>query len=151
MPLARGAAIAAPALLREAGHPDGMPRPPDWLTQGPDCFVLFINGPLSSDELIIRRCDKHGWIIERWVERRQEVLVWSFGSTPILTPSYISAMCLAMHCDVDNPPRGLRWIKQAPDDCEGAIEFALERNVAEIFGECKPGKSSAQGRVTATP
>jgi hypothetical protein len=36
-------------------------------------------------------------------------------------------MGLATHCNVDNPPHGLRWIKQAPDDCEGAIEFAYER------------------------
>jgi hypothetical protein len=111
-----------------------MPRPRGWLTHGPDCFVLFINGPLSSDELIIRRCDKHEWwIIERWVAHRQEVLVCGFGSTPILTPSYISAMCLAMHCDVDNPPRGLRWIKQAPHDCPGAIEFACERGIDEAL------------------
>jgi hypothetical protein len=149
-PLARGAAIASDVLLREAGYRKGMHRPPDWLANNSDCFVLY--GPRASDDLIVRRCGNHEcWIIERGTAHRPEVLVCSFGSTPIVTPSYISAMCLAMHCNVDNPPHGLRWIKQAPDDCEGAIEFALERNVAEIIGECAPGRSSAQGRVIATP
>jgi hypothetical protein len=49
VPLARGVAIAGPALLRESGYDDGMRRPNDWLTNGPDCFKLYINGPHVSD------------------------------------------------------------------------------------------------------
>ena len=96
--------------------------------------MLYINGPLVSDELIIRRCDKHEWwIIERITGGKEEVLVCSFGSTPIVTLSYKSAMCLAMHCNVDNPPHDLRWIKLAPDDCSGAIEFARKRRIDEAL------------------
>jgi hypothetical protein len=29
---------------------------------------------------------------------------------------------------------GLRWIKQAPDDCPAAIELAQRRHVDELFG-----------------
>ena len=135
VPLARGAAIAGHALLREAGYDEGMPPPRGWYTHGPDCFLSYINGPYVSDELIIRRCDKHEWwIIERVIGGKEEVLVYSFGSTPILTMSYKSAMCLAMYCNVDNPPHGLCWIKLAPGDCEGAIEFAKRRHANETFG-----------------
>ena len=111
-----------------------MPRPSGWHTHGPDCFLCYVNGP--SDELIIRQCDKHEWwIIERINRGKEEVLVCSFGSTPILTPSYTSAMCLAIHCDVDKPPHDLRWIKLAPDDCPGAIEFALKHRLDEAKSE----------------
>jgi hypothetical protein len=135
LPLARGVAIAGHALLREAGYDEGMSRPHGWYTHGPGCFLSYINGPYVSDELIIRQCDKHEWwIVERLVNDKEEVLVCGFGSTPILTPSYKSAMCLALHCNVDNPPHGLRWIKLAPRDCEGAIEFARERYIKEAFG-----------------
>ena len=61
----------------------------------------------------------------------RQALVCNFGSTPIIAPSYTSAMCLALHCNVDNPPHGLRWIKQAPDDCSSAIEFALKIGEAQ--------------------
>ena len=60
-----------------------------------------------------------------------QVLVCCFGSTPIFTRSYTSAICLAVNCNVDNPPQGLRWIKQAPDDCQAAIEFARRRQIDE--------------------
>ena len=49
--------------------------------------------------------------------------------------SYKSAMRLAMYCNVDNPPHGLRWIKLAPGDCEGAIEFARQRRIDEAQPE----------------
>ena len=146
VPLARGVAIAGQALLREAGYEEGIPRPSHWLTHGLDCFLSYVNGP--SDELIVRLCDKHEWwIIERIIGGIEEVLVCSFGSTPILTPNYKSAMCLALHCNVDKPPHDLRWIKLAPDDCEGAKEFALKRRIDEAQSE----RHLAQGRTTATP
>ena len=46
--------------------------------------------------------------------------------------------------NVDNPPHGLVWIKQAPDDCSGAIEFAYERCRHEALGaNC----AQAEGRL----
>jgi hypothetical protein len=138
VPLARGVAIASPALLSEAGYRVGMRRRRDWRTSDGDCYWLnvgYTKGADRLDRLIVRLCGDHEWwIIERRVADIEQVLVCNFGSTPILTPGYKSAMCLAMHCSVDNPPHGLRWIKLAPDDCEGAIEFALERHVDELFG-----------------
>jgi len=52
-------------------------------------------------------------VIQRRVADFDEVLVFNFGSTPIFTRSYQSAMRLAMYCNGNNPPHGLRWIKQA--------------------------------------
>jgi hypothetical protein len=129
-PLARGVAIASDALLLQAGHRQGMSRPRDWHKVSRHCYSLLIAGEGFRwlNTLAVRRCDKHEWwVIERRVADVDQILVCSFGSTPIFTRSYTSAMCLAMHCNVDNPPNGLRWIKQAPDDCSGAIEFAYER------------------------
>ena len=139
VPLARGVAIAGPALLREAGYDDGMRRPRNWIKLDPDSYSLragYTKGADRSNLLIIRRCDKHEWwIIERVIRGKEEVLVCSFGSTPILTPSYKSAMCLALHCNVDKLPHDLRWIKLAPDDCPSAIEFALKRRIDEAQSE----------------
>ena len=104
--------------------------------------------------LVVRRCDKHDWwLIERRVADVDQILVCSFGSTPIVTTSYASAMRLAMHCNVDSPPHGLRWIKQAPDDCEGAIEFAYEREVNETCGanSTQLDSPSALGRACNAP
>ena len=135
VPLARGVAIASDALLSEAGHRKGMRRQRNWIKLDPDSYSLrvgYTNGADRSNLLIVRRCDKHEWwVIERRMADIDEVLVCGFGSTPILAPSYTSAMCLSLLCNVDKPPHGLRWIKQAPDDCPGAIEFALKRRIDE--------------------
>jgi hypothetical protein len=138
VPLARGAAIASPALLSEAGYRKGMRRPRDWRTSDGDCYWLnvgYTQGADSLDRLIVRECEGHEWwVIERRIADIDQVLVCSFGSTLILTPSHISAIRLAQHCNVKNPPHGLRWINQAPDDCAAAIELAQRRHVDELFG-----------------
>ena len=138
VPLARGVAIASDALLRRAGHRDGVRRRPGWREVDRHCYRQLTGGegPNWPDVLIVRRCDKHEWwAIERRVADVDEVLVCSFGSTPIFTRSYQSAMRLAMHCNVDDPPHGLRWVKEAPDDCSGAIEFARRRRIGEAQPE----------------
>ena len=62
-----------------------------------------------------------------------ETLVFGFGSTPILTRDYASAIRLATYCNDNDPPHGLRWIKRAPDDCSGAIELARQRRINEAL------------------
>jgi hypothetical protein len=139
VPLARGVAIAGHALLTEARYRKGMRRPRNWINWDPDCYWLsvgYTKGADRSNRLDVRRCDGHDWwLIERRMADVDQVLVCNFGSTPIIAPSYTSAMCLALHCNVDNPPHGLRWIKQAPDDCSGAIEFARQRRIDEAQPE----------------
>jgi len=132
VPLARGVVISSDALLRHAGHCPGMHRPRGWREVSSDCYSQVIgNMGLSwPDVLVVRRCDKHEWwAIHRRVADVDEVLVFDFGSTPIFTRGCASAMRLAMHCNVNNPPHGLRWIKEAPDDCQAAIEFARKREL----------------------
>jgi hypothetical protein len=77
--------------------------------------------------------------VERYSKSRAElksceVLVFKFGSTPVLTRSYASAMHLAMHCHVNDPPSDLHWIKTIPANCEAAIEFARKRRIDEAIG-----------------
>lgn len=136
VPLARGVIIASDALLHQAGHYHGMHRPPGWRQVSSDCYSQIIGYNQSDwpDALVVRRCDKHEWwAIERRVADVDEVLVFDFGSTPIFTRSYVSAMRLATHCNVNNPPHGLRWIKQAADDSEAAIDFARKRQLYEVL------------------
>ena len=147
VPLARGVAIASDALLHQAGHHDGMSRPRDWRKVSRHCYSRVIGGGGFRwlNTLAVRRCDKHEWwVIERRVADVDQVLVCCFGSTPIFTRSYTSAICLAMYCNVDNPPHGLHWIKDAPDDCSGAIEFAYERCRHEALGS---NSAQAEGHL----
>ena len=137
VPLAPGVMIAGDELLRQAGHHRGMHRPRGWSPFGSDYYTKVIrryrNSPLLPDLLAVRRCDKHKWwMIERRIAEVNEVLVFDFASIPILTRNYASAMRLAMHCNVDNPQHG-HWIKQAPDDCAGAIELARQRRIKEAL------------------
>lgn len=137
VPLARGVVIASDELLRHAGHCHGMHRPRGWREVDPDCYsqVIGDKGVRWPDVLVVRRCDKHEWwMIERRVADVDEVLVFNFGSTPIFTRSPASAMRLATYCNVSNPPHGLLWVKQTPDDCSGAIEFAYQRDKNEALG-----------------
>ena len=128
VPLARGVAIASDALLRQAGHHPGMYRPRGWRELSRDCYTRVIRdqGGRWLDSVAVRRCDKHEWwVIERKVADVDEVLALRFGSTPIFTRSYQSAMRLAMHCHVNGPPSDLHWIEVIPDDCLGAIARKL--------------------------
>jgi hypothetical protein len=117
-PLARGVAIASDVLLREAGHRPGMHRPRGWHKIFCDVFDLNIADGL---QLTVRQWDNRGlWMVERFSESRQynnadEILAHQFG-VPIFTRSYQSAMRLAMHCHVNEPPPGLRWISTCPPD-----------------------------------
>ena len=60
------------------------------------------------------------WTIERLGPSRRyevdEVLGHIFGGTPIFTRGSQSAMRLAIHCHIKEPPLGLRWIKAPPPD-----------------------------------
>jgi hypothetical protein len=90
--------------------------------------------------LMVRKFNETNlWAVERLgIVRPQrhidEVLVFNFGPTPILTRSCASAMQLAMHCRC-NPPSGLslRWIKVVPDDLTSAVEFAWKHQIDEAL------------------
>jgi hypothetical protein len=59
-------------------------------------------------------------------------LVHIFGSTPILTRTYQEATYLAEFCFKEGPlPTGLCWVRECPDDMNGAIDFSLDRGVDE--------------------
>ena len=88
--------------------------------------------------LMVRKFEETSfWTIERLGILRpyphiDEVLVFNFASTPIVTRSRASAMRVGMLCRV-NPSAGLalRWTKGLPDDLTGAIEFARRRQMDE--------------------
>jgi hypothetical protein len=118
VPRARGVVIASNALLRQAGHTDGMRRPRDWRQIHRDGYkkVLGDSGSWTLDALYVMRCNKRRqlWMMERRISDVDQVLVFDFGSTPVLTRGHASAMRLAMYCHLTEPPHGLRWVKEAP-------------------------------------
>ena len=134
VPFARGVAIASDAFLRRAGYRPGMPLPRGWGKIDVDVFDLDIADGL---QLTVRQCSEQGlWTVERFSESRpyacsDEVLVHEFGSTPIFTRSYQSAMRLATHCHENGPPAGLRWIAACPKDYQVAVEIARKRSIDE--------------------
>ena len=88
VPLARGAAIASPELLRLAGHSPGMGHPDDWYECSPDYFERVAFDGIH----MVRMCgDTNLWTVEwlRFGHLRDddEILVHTFGSTPIFTRS----------------------------------------------------------------
>jgi hypothetical protein len=97
---------------------------------------------LGRDCLIVTRC-KPFWRItmDRGVLSRPHnhpnfALVHMFGSTPILTRTYQEATYLAELCYEKGSP-GLCWVPECPDDMNDAIDFALNRRIAETR-ECQP-------------
>ena len=122
LPLARGAAIASVCLLRQAHH-DGGGRPSGWHkgNQG-RVFSTVVPGQILS---VARFGCSRFWSIHQ--EMTPDILVFGFGSTPMLTSSEAAAMRLAMHCHLNGPPNGLRWNNPFPKDRAGALEVARRR------------------------
>ena len=124
---AHGVFVASDALLRTAGHRDGMGCPPGWReAYGIDADGVYVRhvdpvDGLNPRWLLVRECLVQGlWMVERWTERRRhgdadDILVHEFGSTPIFTRSCPAAMRLAMHCHAKGPPAGLRWTPACPN------------------------------------
>jgi hypothetical protein len=132
VPLARGAAIPSSYLLRRAGYRPGSYRPRGWVKPhydalwkdiGPDCLVVRGGKPLWQIERNGSPGRPHG--------HPNMALVHNFGSTPILTRTYQAATYLAEFCYWNDPPAGLRWIDECPDDFRGAIEFYRIRRITE--------------------
>jgi hypothetical protein len=89
---------------------------------------------------VVRANDDTGlWTVERKTANRRigvdadDVLVYNFGSTPILTRSYQSSMWLAEYCHAKGPPAGFRWIKVIPENIDAAIAFAKKRSHDEAL------------------
>jgi hypothetical protein len=127
LPLARGAGIASPYLLRRAGYRPGLYRARGWFKPNHDQVWKEI----GRSCLIVLRC-KPFWRITRDHGATTSALVHIFGSTPILTRTYQEATYLAEFCWKGIPlPTGLCWVHDCPDDVDDAIDFAFQRGINE--------------------
>jgi hypothetical protein len=95
---------------------------------------------IGADGLIVRGYHGHPfWHVERNGPPgrphgyRNMTLVHIFGSTPVVTRTYQAATYLGEYCYHNDPPGGLRWVNECPDDIRGAIEFAEQRRVDEAI------------------
>jgi hypothetical protein len=117
VPLARAVAIPSNYLLSEVGHRSGSRAPRGWLRLRNEGFTRW--GIDVERSLWVRPCGVRPcgdlWTVEyvRWTrpyEDADKVLVVTLGFMPVFTRSYQSAMRLATHCYLNDPPAGLRWI-----------------------------------------
>ena len=127
VPFAHGVFVASDALLRAAGHRDGMRHPRGWREAiGNDVDGVYVHHvapvePYNPRWLLVRECLVQGlWMVERWTDGRRhrdagDILVHEFASTPIFTRCCPAAMRLAMHCHAKGPPAGLHWTAACPD------------------------------------
>jgi hypothetical protein len=140
LPLARGAAIASDHLLPRAGYRPGSYRKRGWRKTHCDVFrrdlgpkTLKVRGGIVRDF----------WTISRWNldqpggRHRGETLVYLFGSTPIVTRNYQSAIYLTEYC-LANRLSGLHWVSTHPWDQEGAIELAKKCRIDEALLSAPP-------------
>jgi hypothetical protein len=137
LPLARGAALPSPRLLRLAGYRPGSHRARGWFK--PNNEELYKD--LGRNCLIVRSCKPFWWIavntgaLSRPHNHSNFALIHIFGSTPILTRTYQEATYLAEFCWKEGPvPTGLCWVHECPDDMDDAIDFALDRRIAHPRG-----------------
>jgi hypothetical protein len=135
VPLARGYAIASSLLLQRAANQCGMHFLLEW-RQGKMYFVRE-TGP--HELFVTQYYNQDLWAISRRLpvlsmQERDETLVFVFGSTPMLTRDYQSAMNLADLCS-DSPPPGLRWNKTCPDYRFDGVKFACKRRASEARAE----------------
>jgi hypothetical protein len=52
---------------------------------------------------------------------RNMTLVHNFGSTPVVTRTYQAAAYLAEYSYHNDPPGGLRWVNECPDDIRASL------------------------------
>jgi hypothetical protein len=131
VPLARGYAIAGRHLLQSAADQSGTTASRGW-QQGKMYFAREA-GP--NKLFVVQYYNRDLWAISRRLPEQAtfeatETLVFAFGSTPMLTRCYQSAMNLADLC-CDSPPPGLHWIKTCPDHRFDGVKFARKRRATE--------------------
>jgi hypothetical protein len=116
LPLARGAAIASPELLKRIGYQANKQRPCGWRGRKSSSRVQKFIGP--NGYMLVRRLGKVYWSVERVPHGpiSGDVLVHPFGSTPILTRTAEAAMALNNYCRANGPPANLRWVKAKPNN-----------------------------------
>jgi hypothetical protein len=128
-PLARGVVIASDTLLREAGYHSGSGRPSFWTRTSHNVFKWDLN---HCGRFVQGFGDL--WIVGEWgVVTLDKTLVHVFGSTPILTRNYQSAIHLATYNWKNGFPGSLRFIKTSPTNVDAAIEFARKRRSNEAL------------------
>jgi hypothetical protein len=106
VPWAPGVVVASDHLLAAAHHRLGSRPPLGWSQHKPRVFWK----PARTNRLWVCGLGEF-WTVEREIET---VLVFAYGSMPIVTRSYQAAMRLAEYCH-PQPAPGLMWVVMTPD------------------------------------
>jgi hypothetical protein len=105
--------------------------------------------------LRLRQCPREV-TIEQWNARQpyelcDEVLVVTFGSTPLVTRSSQAAMQLATYCRQYGPPPGLCWINACSAGHVSAVEFARRRDFDEALAGHPPRIPTMTSTIALRP
>jgi hypothetical protein len=137
LPLARGIAVPSDYLLNRAGYVPGKYRPRSWKPTGTHYYACSVGIGTAPAKLFVRRVDNQPfWTIELLSNTNKyagwdKVLIFLFGSTPVFTRNYQSAMYLADWVFKDDRHLGLGWVDVCPQDVQAATAFAKQRSAYE--------------------
>jgi hypothetical protein len=138
-PLARGVIVASPRLKER-------------LVPCLVCVRHFVErneGFWSHDTLKVREwvdaIPQRLWSVERWingpcVDEFDEVLVHTFGGTPIFTTDRMTAMAMAIRCNQLAPLPGTRWMKfpNSINELRRQIDYASVRDDLALIRALSP-------------
>ena len=102
--------------MSHVGYLSGNRQPKNWFGLN-ECYRKPIGFGSDVHRLMVRVVPGTKlWTIERLDEEHHakgidEVLACDWGSIPIFTNSYQSAMVLGEYCHRNEPPKDLRWIR----------------------------------------
>ncbi|GLR89460.1 hypothetical protein [Bradyrhizobium iriomotense] len=138
LPLARGAVMPSHYWLRSTGFRPNKNKPCEWQRVSAEVYRATIDG---VDVHVCQLQYTKLWLIYRAPVSRplvREMLVFVFGSTPVVTRHYREAIHMAQTYNRSEPVRGgFRWVKVYPDtlvECWAACQYAAQRMSREGIG-----------------
>jgi hypothetical protein len=120
LPFARGCAVLSQNLLLKARYHTGVNS-----AYGCDILPHFPNG------FSARRFGDLWFLLRDGFP--EDALAFCFGSTPVATRHYESAMCFIWHFRQHSSPECFTWVRTMPTNCAAAIELARKLRANEAY------------------
>jgi hypothetical protein len=128
VPLARGCVVASPALLQRAGCVPGVRRQRVWRLDRNGAFTRNVDP--GSFLKVSQLPGSKLWMVEH-NGLRNRILVFLFGSTPVVARTARAATYLA-DFSLESSLSSLCWVRSTPSDYQKAKQYAMERRFSEI-------------------
>jgi hypothetical protein len=123
-PLAWGVIVSGPTLLLRTACKESVLG---WNRLSDEVY----HRTFGKTRLRVRRTNDGYWLISRWQpgrsmgsDRNSQILLHSFGSTPLVTETLIEGLHLAYWFQINDPIGGLSWTNACPQFVTQAIAYA---------------------------